>query len=57
MRKLLISAAAIVATLCAVAFLLRSNPDVTQAAQHALSSFDLMSNAKDLPVAPPPEAF
>ena len=57
MRKLLISAAAIVATLCAVAFLLKSNPDVTEAAQHALSSFDLMSNAKDLPVAPPPEAF
>lgn len=57
MRILTIITAAVALIVAASVFAQKPNTGATQASQTALSSFDLMSNAKDLPVAPNPDAF
>ena len=57
MRKVMILIAAIVLIVTGTAFALKSRNDVTHASQSSVSSFELMSNARDLPTAPKPEAF
>ena len=57
MRKITCIVAAMV-VLVGAAFALKSTPvSETQAASQDVSAFLMMSNAKDLPVAPHPEAI
>ena len=55
MRKLMIVTAAVVA-LAGVVFV-KGYTRAAQSPQAAVSAFDLMSTANDLPVAPHPDAF
>jgi len=55
MRNVMIVTAAVIA-LAGVVFV-KGYTRAAQSPQTGVSAFDLMSTAKDLPVAPPPEAF
>jgi len=56
MRKIAVIAASAVVLFSAAAYLVKSTPsDATQASE--ITAFELMSQAKDLPVAPHVDAF
>ena len=57
MRKVMIVVAAIILIVTGTAFALKPHTGVTHASQASVSSFELMSNAKDLPTASKPDAF
>jgi hypothetical protein len=58
MRKMLIIAVAGVLLLAISAFLIKpETTDAAQARRSNLSAFELMSQSKNLPVAPTPDAF
>jgi hypothetical protein len=56
MRKMTLVATTAMLIVAAVA-LIQSHTGATQSPQAAMSAVDLMSGAKDLPVAPNPDAF
>jgi len=57
MRTTMTVTAAIVLMVAGTLFMLKSNTSATQQSQTTVSIFELMSNAKDLPVAPNPDAI
>jgi hypothetical protein len=57
MRKVMIVVAAIILIVTGTAFALKPHTGVTHTSQASVSSFELMSNAKDLPTASKPDAF
>ncbi len=58
MPKIAVIAAVGALVLAGIVFMVKSTPtSATIGSQPTLSSFELMSNAKDLPVAPTPDAF
>jgi hypothetical protein len=58
MQKWMIVAAAVVLVVTGIVVMLKADSSsATQASPASVSSFDLMSNAKGLPVAPHSDAF
>jgi len=57
MHKVMIVIAAIVLIVTGTAFALKPHTGVTRASHGSVSSFELMLTAKDLPIAPKPDAF
>jgi hypothetical protein len=57
MRKAIVLVAAVVIVLSGIALVTARTNSAVQPVSASMSTFDLMSNAKDLPVAPHPDAF
>jgi hypothetical protein len=57
MRKAIIVAAAIILIVTGVVFVNSRNHSAAPSSPQAITTFDLMSKAKDLPAAPRPDAF
>jgi len=57
MRKAIVVVAAVFMVLSGIAFVTARTNSAVQPASTSMSTFELMSNAKELPVAPNPDAF
>ncbi len=57
MRKAIVVVAAAILVLSGIALVTARTNSTVQPVSASMSTFDLMSNAKDLPVAPHPDAF
>ena len=57
MRKAIVLVAAVVIVLSGIALVTARTNSAVHPVSASMSMFDLMSNAKDLPVAPHPDAF
>jgi len=57
MRKAIVVVAAAIMVLSGIALVTARTNSTVQPVSASMSAFDLMSNAKDIPVAPHPDAF
>ena len=57
MRKAIVVVAAAIMVLSGIALVTARTNGTVQPVSASMSAFDLMSNAKDIPVAPHPDAF